>query len=249
MQPIHLGTTFFWCQIYGWKGQIYGWKKTKYLAEKAKYMAEKACLHLVNPLLTQKEAFLTLPFSTQVWWIEQKEKLNFFYQKNLFSSKFAPDFHPHREPDPSPDMLWGGDTFYVNLFFQMRFEIFRDFIFYVSSPDILRDERRRGRSHQRRFNHHQRHQQCAQHTQQVFVNIFEIYLCSILFPYFVLTWCISYLTRNRWQQLTLVLTLKEISFQLLRLFTKSNFNFTTVSDRNCLAVQKNTVLKSSMFFR
>ena len=155
-----------------------------YMAEKAKYMAAKACLHLVNPLFTQRKAFLTLPFSTQVWWIEQEAKLkHFFYQKNLFSSKFAPDFHPHREPDPSPDMLWGGDTFYVNLFFQMRFEIFRDFIFYVSSPDILRDERRRGRSHQRRFNHHQRHQQCTQHTQQVFLNFLK-YICLISFSVF-----------------------------------------------------------------
>lgn len=42
---------------------------------------------------------------------------------------------------------------------------------------------------------------------------------------------------NRWRQLTLVLTLKEISFQLLRLFTKSNFNFTFClwSELRCFA--------------
>ena len=113
------------------------------------------------------------------------------------------------------------------------------FILHVCSPDILWDERRRELGgYQRRRNYNQRHQQRSKHTQQVFLRFLKNGFLSFLYFWFP----ILYLPRNRWQQLTLVMPLKEISFQLLRLFTKSNSNLSARSDRSFTIYKGFTIL-------
>ena len=143
----------------------------------------------------------------------------------------------------SPDILWDerrGEIFCQKIFFcklsiNMVFLILLFILRRVCSPDILWDERRRELGgYQRRRNYNQRHQQRSKHTQQVFFRFLKNGFLSFLYFWFP----ILYLPRNRWQQLTLVMPLKEISFQLLRLFTKSNSNLSARSDRSFTRIYK-----------
>ena len=66
----------------------------------------------------------------------------------------------------------------------------------------------------------------------------RISLFFVLLIFHIVVFLTLYLPRNRWQQLTLVMPLKEISFQLLRLFTKSNSNLSARSDRSFTRIYK-----------
>ena len=66
----------------------------------------------------------------------------------------------------------------------------------------------------------------------------RISLFFLLLIFHIVVFPTLYLLRNRWQQLTLVMPLKEISFQLLRLFTKSNSNLSARSDRSFTRIYK-----------
>ena len=70
----------------------------------------------------------------------------------------------------------------------------------------------------------------------IFEKRISLFFVLLIFHYVVFP--ILYLLRNRWQQLTLVMPLKEISFQLLRLFTKSNSNLSARSDRSFTRIYK-----------
>ena len=66
----------------------------------------------------------------------------------------------------------------------------------------------------------------------------RISLFFLLLIFHIVVFPTLYLLRYRWQQLTLVMPLKEISFQLLRLFTKSNSNLSARSDRSFTRIYK-----------